>query len=129
MLLAGLAFLLVGAAAGEVEASRPIARGEVITAGDLTGAEEALAFFIGKEARRPLFEGARVRPFDVREPIAVSRQQTVIVVFERGTLTLRTEGRSLSNGTIGTTVEVVLPGRRKPVSGVVTAPGRVAVHG
>lgn len=126
----GLALLfLLGSAAAEVEAARPVAKGAILGAADLSGPEDEVAAFLGKETRRPLFEGRRVRPIDVQEPIAVSRQATVTVLFERGALKLRTEGRALSKGRIGESVQVALPGRREPLAATVVAPGLVTVAG
>lgn len=118
---------LAAATAGDVSVTRPIARGEVLTPGDLTGQAEEKAGLVGMALRRSLAEGARVRPVDVQPPLAVMRQDTVVVRFRRGALSLQTEGRALAGGTVGQRIGVLLPGRRRPLTAVVTGAGEVEV--
>lgn len=111
----------------EVSAVRPVRRGDTLYEDDLKGPDAEIALLVGKQARRPIREGHRVRPTDVTAPVAVLRQSAVEVRFVRGALTLRTEGRVLQNGRVGEAVDVLLSGRRKPVMGVVKGPGIVEV--
>ena len=130
MIAGALSLLLisqVNVSADAVLTTRALARGDVLAASDLVGAEDDIAPFVGMAARRPLPEGRKIRTLDVEEPVAVMRQDTVRVLFQRGALTLETQGRALKNGRIGDTVSVSLDGRRAPVAGLVTGPGQVEV--
>ena len=99
-----------------------------MSAEDLLGDDPgAFAHFIGKAARRPLFEGRIINEADVTEPEVVQRQDTVAVIFRRGSLTLSMEGRALGAGSIGERIDVAVKGRRASVSAVVTGPGTVEV--
>ncbi|MEO1657070.1 MAG: flagellar basal body P-ring formation chaperone FlgA [Pseudomonadota bacterium] len=117
-----------GAASAEVLATRPLARGHVLTEIDLDATSpEELRTFVGMAVRRPIFEGRAIRPYDVTLPVAVSRQDTVVVHFRRGALSLEMTGRALSEGSVGERIDISLPGRRNPIGAVVTGPGQVEV--
>lgn len=113
--------------AADVVAAQPIARGDVIAESHLSGPQREVSALVGKQARRPIFPGRQVRISDVQEPVAVERQSAVTVLFVRGSLMLRTEGRALKAGAIGDAVSVVLPGRRQPIAARVTGLGEVQV--
>lgn len=119
--------LALGSASAEVTAARAVQRGQVLAEADLQGPVDELSGFIGMAARRPLFAGRTVRPIDVELPSAVMRQDTVVVLFRRGSLVLRTEGRALKGGAIGERISVTLSGRRKPLSALITDDGIVEI--
>ncbi|MEM0929748.1 MAG: flagellar basal body P-ring formation chaperone FlgA [Pseudomonadota bacterium] len=119
---------LSGTASAEVLAARPLARGDVLTAADLNATTpEEMKVFVGMAVRRPIFEGRVLRPYDVTQPTAVSRQDTVAVHFRRGALSLEMQGRALGEGSVGERIDISLPGRRNPIGAIVIAPGRVEV--
>jgi len=98
MMIGALTFLLVSQidlSADAVLTTRALARGDVLAASDLSGAQHDIAPFVGMAARRPLPEGRKIRALDVEEPVAVMRQDTVRVLFQRGGLKLETQGRAL----------------------------------
>ncbi|KPP81731.1 MAG: flagella basal body P-ring formation protein FlgA [Oceanicaulis sp. HLUCCA04] len=119
---------------------RPVARGEVIEAGDIEWArmrsdrvrsdailsEEGL---IGQEARRSLRAGEALRGYDLREPAAITRGETVALVFQSGPLTLTARARALEDAAIGQTARFVNLQSNRTVEGVVDGPGRARVTG
>ncbi len=111
----------------DVTAARPIARGTIVVAEDFLGDQDDVALLVGMEAQRPIFKGREVNPDDLGAPAAVRRQSTVTVLFTRGTLTLKTEGRALRAGRVGEGVDVLLPGRRQPIPATVVGPLTVEV--
>jgi flagella basal body P-ring formation protein FlgA len=112
---------------------RTIKPGEVISTADLrvtlseaegalTSPEEAA----GLVARRLLVAGRPVRAGDVGPPVLVRRNSHVPLVFTRGGLAIRTEGRAMSDGGEGDRVRVMNLASRQIVSGVVRPDGTVA---
>ena len=121
-LLAAAALML------DVTAARPIPRGTVLGVSDLEGEARNVALLIGLEARRPIFKGQVVDADDLAPPMAVRRQSTVTVLFIRGPLTLKTEGRAMKEGRVGEGVDVLLPGRRQAITATIVAPSTVEVN-
>jgi flagella basal body P-ring formation protein FlgA len=122
--------------ADTLEAVRTIRPGEVITladvrlmasdaAGALTSPEEA----VGMMARRLLVAGRPVLASDIGPPVLVRRNSLVRLVYERGGLTIKAEGRALSDGAEGDLVRVMNMASRQTVAGTVTADGSVAAGG
>ena len=120
--------LLFSTAHAEVTAASALARGTVLREDHLAGGlpKERRAL-VGNALRRPLAPGRSITPRDVERPKAVARQSAVTVLFRRGTLSLKMEGRALAAGHVGEVVDVSLPGRRRPVAGLITGPGLVEV--
>ncbi|WP_429912395.1 flagellar basal body P-ring formation chaperone FlgA [Glycocaulis sp.] len=120
--------------------ARPLARGEVIEAGDIewvrmrsdriradaVTSERAL---VGQEARRALRAGEALRSYDLREPAAITRGETVALVFQSGPLTLTARARALENAALGQTARFVNLQSNRTIEGVVEGPGRVRVTG
>ena len=123
-----IAMLMVSPAAAEVTSVRGLERGEIIGSGDLTGPPVEVSELTGRVLRRPVAAGRPIRPYDVEVASDVVRQQGVSVRFIRGGLTLRTEGRAMDSGRIGERINISLPGRRRPLSAVITGPGVVEVR-
>lgn len=121
-----LVFLLTPASA-EVVTTRTIERGQVLVELDLQGPEDEVSRMLGQVARRPLRRGRPVRPYDLERATAVVRQQSVTVLFQRGPLTLRTEGRALRGGIQGEWIDIALKGRRRALSAKIVSPGVVEV--
>lgn len=120
--------------------ARPMARGEIIEAGDIEWVSlradrvraDALmseAGMIGQEARRALRAGEALRAFDLRAPAAVSRGETVALVFQSGPLTLTARARALENAALGQSARFVNLQSNRTVEAVVEAPGRARVSG
>ena len=142
--LLSLAFVLPAAAdtAGVriVVPARDIARGAVITEGDLSYANAAGNALMsgtvtsfdslkGMQARRLLHTGETVRADDVRHPIVVEKGQTVTMTFEAPGVDLSAMGRAMSEGGIGDTVTIQNPASFRMISGVVTGQGTVRATG
>jgi flagella basal body P-ring formation protein FlgA len=119
--------VLMGTAFAEVRTEGAVPRGAVLTEADLSGSASEVERFVGLEARRPLFAGRVVRASDVQVPRAVRRQEAVTIHFKRGALTLRTEGRAMADGAVGDSVDILLEGRRAPISARIIGPGLVEV--
>ncbi len=120
--------------------ARPVARGEVIEAGDIEWvslrADRVRAdavmnetTLIGQEARRALRAGEALRSYDLRAPAAVSRGETVALVFQSGPLTLTARARALENAALGQNARFVNLQSNRTVEAVVEAPGRARVSG
>lgn len=122
-----VALWAVPSAAADVVATRPLERGAILSEADLEGNAGEISALVGHVVRRPLAEGRRVRPFDVERAVDVVRQQTVSVLFRRGALTLRTEGRAMQKGAVGERISISLERRRQPISAMIVAPGVVEV--
>ena len=123
----GAAFFLISPVSAEVVTTRSIERGQAVRLADLLGPEDEVQSMLGRVARRPLRRGRPVRTYDLEEATAVVRQQSVTVLFKRGTLTLRTEGRALRSGVSGEWIDVALQGRRRALSAKIISPGVVEV--
>ena len=125
--IAALAAMLPISAWCEVSTTRALARGEIVLATELDGPLEEINRFVGQVLRRSVSDGRVLRSYDVQTPSAVVRQQTVAIEFKRLSLTLRTEGRALRDGLVGDRIDIMLPGRRRAVTGGIIAPGLVEV--
>jgi flagella basal body P-ring formation protein FlgA len=117
-----------------VIAERTIRPGDVISPADVRlgpsnseGALSARAAAVGMVARRLLVAGRPVMQGDVGPPALIRRNAYVALVFQRGTLAIRTEGRALSDGAEGERVRVMNLASRQTVTGTVLADGSVAV--
>ena len=115
-------------ALSEVVALRPLPRGTILTADAVAASPGAdLSAYLGRQLKRPVFEGRVVVPSDLTAPDLVTRQAPVTVVFRRGALSVTTPGRSLGAGAAGEMVKVLIEGRRAPLRGVVAGDGLVEV--
>lgn len=132
-----LAMAAAEASAGEVlTAARTIRPGEHIAGVDLTTmdsqAEGALVLpdaAVGMAARRLLVPGRPIMPDDVGAPAIVKRNAHVSLVYQSGALTIRAEGRALSDGAAGNEVRVMNLASRQTIAGVVAADGTIHVGG
>ena len=127
--------LVAGAVAADtVMPVRTIRAQEVIGPADLklhpgTGADgySMIEEVAGLEARVALYPGRPVRRGDVGPPALVDRNQIVGLVYDRGGLVIRTEGRVLSRAGLGDLVKVMNMASRSTVMGRVLADGSVSV--
>jgi len=119
---------------------RNIARGDVITAADLStktvpngnlfsGVATAVDQLAGKQARRYLRLGQPVRVADVRAPILVTKGSTVTMVFHAPGITLTAVGKAMSEGGMGEPVTVLNPVSYRQITATVTGPGTVTAGG
>jgi flagella basal body P-ring formation protein FlgA len=117
-----------------------IARGDIITADDLTyatvqggglmaGVATSFDEIAGQQARRFLAAGQAVRDTDVRRPIVVTKVQTVTMIFSAPGVEVTAVGRAMSEGVVGDTVTVQNPASYRMISATVTAPGTVHADG
>jgi flagella basal body P-ring formation protein FlgA len=91
--------------------ARPMARGELVSEGDLkwieiAGARAGLYLedadaIIGKIARRPLIPGAPLRNADLQSPTLIKRGSTATIVLEAPGIRLTQIGAALANGGAG----------------------------
>ncbi len=120
--------------------SRPIARGELISAADLEWKMVAPdmiskasltdeAELVGAEARRRLSPGRMLSSRDVGAPRLVQRGQPVRVIYAEGGMRLTALGTARDDGALGDTVRVLNPESRLEIQGVATGPKEVTVGG
>lgn len=118
--------------------SRPIGRGEQISADDLDWIDLAPNklpkagltdpdHIIGSEAKRRLSPGRVLTSRDVGPPRLVRRGQPVRVVYADGELKLSALGTARDDGAFGEPVRVVNPESRLQVQGIATGPAEVTV--
>lgn len=118
--------------------ARAIARGESITQGDLLvervprhqlqpGALVGLDQAVGQAARRGLRAGVPVTADMLMEPILVSRNDVVTIVYRAPGLTLTSRGRALAAGSRGDLVSVINSQSNRTLEAEVVGPGVVAV--
>jgi flagella basal body P-ring formation protein FlgA len=125
------------APAGEVlTAARTIRPGEILGRADLattpSDAPGALALpeeALGLAARRMLVPGRPIMPGDLAAPLLVRRNSHVALVYQSGALTIRAEGRALSDGAAGDEVRVMNLASRQTIVGTVAADGTIDVGG
>jgi flagella basal body P-ring formation protein FlgA len=132
-----------GRAAVTVEVAvlaRPLSRGETIRQDDIimqrrpraevngtmiTDLRQAagLAARTSLQAERPL------RSTDLMKPELVQRNETVMLVYEVPGIVLTVRGRASEGGAEGDAITVINEQTKRPVQGVIAAPGRVIVGG
>jgi len=134
-LAAVLMLIPAAVSATTVEATRTLRSGTIIHPSDvrLTYDQpqrteiDSLEQAVGMEVRSSIREGRKVRQSDLRRPILVKRNQLVDIVYQRGTLVIRGEGRALRDGGQGEAVRVMNLDSRNIVTGRVDGHGRVEV--
>ena len=120
--------------------ARPLSRGETIRQDDIimqrrpraevngtmiTDLRQAagLAARTSLQAERPL------RSTDLMKPELVQRNETVTLVYEVPGIVLTVRGRATEGGAEGDAITVINEQTKRPVQGVIAAPGRVIVGG
>ncbi|WP_349369009.1 flagellar basal body P-ring formation chaperone FlgA [Salinarimonas sp.] len=117
---------------------REIPRGEAVSASDyrierrpveLTPADARLDALALEErvARRTLTAGAALRQGDLERPMLVSRNDVVLMLYERGALTLTLRGRARQAGARGDVIDVENPVSERILQAEVIGPGTVRV--
>lgn len=118
--------------------SRPIGRGEQISADDLDWIDIAPSklpkggltdpdHIIGSEAKRRLGPGRVLTNRDVGPPRLVRRGQPVRIVYADGDLKLSALGTARDDGAFGEPIRVVNPESNLQLQGIATGPAEVTV--
>ncbi|HEX7885254.1 MAG TPA: flagellar basal body P-ring formation chaperone FlgA [Phenylobacterium sp.] len=127
------------AARGNVDVltwARSIGAGELVQPADLIWTKAAMApadapndadAVIGLAARRPLRAGAVVAARDVSAPVVVKANEIVTLTYDNESVSLALQGKALSGGAVGDTINVQNVTSKKTVQAVVTGPGQAAV--
>jgi flagella basal body P-ring formation protein FlgA len=120
-----------------VAVDRPIERGEVLKAADLTvlrrpkseiSAIADTGAAVGLAARRQLRPGQPLQATDLMKPEIVQRNDTVTITYEAPGIVLTLRGQAQDPGGRGDTINVLNAQSKRVVQGVITAPGRVTVN-
>ena len=135
-LILALALAPLAAAADVVVASRTLRSQTILQPGDLTladgtvaGALSDLDAALGMEARVVLYAGRPIRPEDIGPAALIDRNQTITILFRRGSLNITVEGRSLGRGTVGDRIKVMNLASHTTLSGTIGADGLVRADG
>ena len=134
---------LAGHAAVTVETvmlTRPLSRGEIIRQDDVTMQRRArtdvggttvtdLKQVIGLAVRTSLQPDRPLRTTDLMKPEIVQRNESVTLVYEVPGIVLTVRGKATEGGAEGDMITVLNEQTKRPVPGVVVAPGRVVVGG
>lgn len=116
----------------EILAKRTLRVGVIVGPGDLllqgSDDQSLLNQLLGLEMRRAVYAGHSVTPDHLGPPTLVRRNEIVAMVYRAGGLGIRTEGRALTRGGKGETVEIMNLASRQTVRAVVTGPRQVEVR-
>jgi flagellar basal body P-ring formation protein FlgA len=123
------------ALADAVVATRTLRANTVIGAEDVAlsdriappGAASAPEDVVGLEARVTLYAGRPIPLSAVGPPALVERNQVVTLVFQRGGLEIRAEGRALGRGGEGDSIRIMNLASRNTVTGWVAGDGQIHV--
>ena len=134
----GLVVLLLLAAPVQAEvvlAARTLRAGTQITAADIVVSPDAAPLgaasqpdqAIGQEARVTLYAGRPIPLSGLAPPALVERNQLVTLIFRRGGLDIRADGRALGRGAAGDEIRIMNLGSRSTIFGTVAGPALVTV--
>jgi len=118
--------------------TRPLARGDVVTAADLTMARRPKAeagqdvildqvAAIGKSTRRAMRAGQALPQTELTRPELVERNAAVTIFYELPGLTLTVRGKALQGGAEGDIIDVTNTQSKRNFQAVVMGQGRVSV--
>lgn len=121
-----------------VVANRPLARGEIISANDLSIAKKDLnllryGYFrtfdglSGKRVKNSISAGRIITPKLITQPIVIKRGQAVNIIAKTKQVEVRMNGVAMQNGAVGEHIQVKNVSSNKIVHGVVTAGGDIKV--
>jgi flagella basal body P-ring formation protein FlgA len=116
---------------------RPVARGEVIKASDVTterrprserlngalGADQA----VGLAVKRALRAGDLLRGADLMKPEVVQRNETVTIIYQVPGILLTVRGKALEAGARGDLISVTNIQSKRTIQATVAGPGRVVM--
>lgn len=121
-----------------VVATKPLASGAVIAAGDveltaleigqLTGSYlTALDDVIGMGVKRPVTPGRAILVQQLEQPLLIKRGEAVVINAERGELAVKMPGTALTDGRRGELIRIKNQTSARVVDARVIAPGHVTV--
>ncbi len=120
-----------------IAVDRPLERGEVLRASDLTVVRRPKAeastvltdsnAAVGLAARHALRPGQPLAAADLMKPEIVARNDSVTIVYEAPGLTLTLRGQARDAGALGDTIGVLNTETKRLVQAVVSGPDRVMV--
>jgi flagella basal body P-ring formation protein FlgA len=119
--------------------TRPVARGDVLRASDLTVERRPKAQLqadmvrdpaaaIGMASQQALRAGQTIRTADLTRPQLVKRGEPVMVRYEVPGIVLTARGKAEEDGSLGDTINIQNVQSKRMIQGVVTGPGLVVVH-
>ena len=117
----------------------PINRGDVIGSGDIELREQRITRdlvgylsdaqdIVGKEARKNLAVGSKLRKSDLISPQIIDRGQTVALVAQSAGLVVNMQGKALSNGAAGDRLMVKNLSSGRRIEGLVQRNGTVLIQ-
>jgi flagella basal body P-ring formation protein FlgA len=114
-----------------------IETGEIIQADDLTWSKEAVSSpagaprdadqLIGKQARRPLREGAAASTRDVSGAIIIKKDDLVTVHFDEGGVSLTMQGKAMGQASVGDAVSVMNTSTKKVIQTIASGPDQAVI--
>ncbi len=118
----------------------PVKRGYIIKPQDITtlsipkknlrrGFIKDKEDLIGKMAKRKLSPNLPIRSVDLEIPKMIHRNSLVNIIFEKGGLMLKAEGRALNNAAKGEIVSVRNTQSKRTIEGIAIGAGLVSVSG
>ena len=121
-----------------VIANRELARGTLITAGDIRLEEREVSllrrgFFeqperlIGMHLKKSLREKDVISPRQLTAPQTIKRGSQVTILGQVGSLKVRMEGKALADGAVGQRIKVQNKSSNRRIEAMVIAPGIVEV--
>lgn len=119
--------------------SRPISRGDMITAADLIARRQEISKLkrgyyrqredvIGKLAARSLPAGTPLSPRMLKAQLLVRRGDDVTILASVGSLQVRSKGTALQNAAMGERISVRNTRSKRIIEGVAIKPGTIQVH-
>ncbi len=118
--------------------ARSVSRGDTVGPGDIAmqrmprrdlraGVVHTKEEVVGRAARRSLRAGEPIRADSLMEPVLVSRNDAVTIVYRAGGLTLTARGRAIGSGARGDVVTVMNSQSNRTLEAEVSRPGVVTV--
>lgn len=116
----------------------PVNRGDVISSSDIELRDERITRdlvgylsderdIVGKEARKNLASGSKLRTSDLISPQIIDRGQTVALVAESAGLVVNMQGKALANGAAGDRLMVKNLSSGRRIEGLVQQNGTVLI--
>ena len=99
-----------------------------IVAGDVANGFALPEDVVGQEGRSTLYAGRPILVDNIGPPALVTRNQIVLLVFERNGLSITTEGRSLERGGVGDQIRIMNLTSRATLFGQVNPDRSVTVR-
>ena len=121
-----------------VTSARALARGTILSPGDLSVSEQPLgplghgyfadpANVVGQRLKRPLAPGSVVTPAQLETPAVIRRGQNVTIVANTGGIAVKMNGTAEENGAIGQVIDIRNTSSGRRVQGVVRSSRAVEI--